>query len=95
MQVGVQVCIEDEGGWWPGRSDDALRQALDENNRAVAALAGAMKDELSDDSPGITAPILQHPEFERLEAEGAASKGASLDAAVNEIAKRRRPSPPT
>lgn len=71
--AGVGVEIMDEGDYWPGRNPDALRKKLATYNGIVAGLAGAMKDAAEDDGgPSIQSPIFEHPEFERLEAEGVA-----------------------
>ena len=71
--IGWRVVIHDEGEYWPGRDLEALRRGLDEMNGVVAAAAGALKDwgEDREGSP-VQSPILSHPHFERLEAEGAA-----------------------
>lgn len=72
-QLGLSVRIMDEGGYWPRLSERVLRRNLDEMNGAVAAAAGAIKDQCQDTQPegGVEAPIFRHPQFERLEAEGA------------------------
>ena len=71
-QLGLTVRISDEGDYWPRRSERLLRRNLGEMNGAVAAAAGALKD-LCGDIPGppVQAPIFRHPQFERLEAQGA------------------------
>lgn len=66
---GLRVTITDEGGYWPGRRVDRLRANLTEMNTAVAALTGWCKDAAGEDG-AIQAPILEHPRFEQLEAEG-------------------------
>lgn len=66
----VQVEIEDEGGYWPNGDERRLLACLGENQRAVAACAGAVKDAVGEDGPPVRAPIFGHPEFERLEHEG-------------------------
>jgi hypothetical protein len=70
--LGVRAQIMDEGGYWPGRCLKTLRQKIDEMNGIVAATAGILKD-LADESGGqpVESPIFEHPQFERLEAEGA------------------------
>lgn len=70
---GWRVEIQDEGDYWPGRDVAALRRSLDEMNGVVAAAAGVLKDwsEAVGGAP-VQSPILAHPHFERLEAEGAA-----------------------
>jgi hypothetical protein len=78
-QLGVAVRITDEGGYWPRLSERTLRRNLDQMNGAVAAAAGALKDqcEASQDPRPVVAPIFRHPHFERLEAEGASWQGRS------------------
>jgi hypothetical protein len=77
-RLGLGVEISDEGDYWPGRNLQALRRNLDEMNGAVAAAVGVMKDraEAQGGAP-VQSPILAHPHFERLEAEGAARGYAS------------------
>ncbi len=62
--------ISDEGDYWPRRSERVLREEIESMNRLSAAAAGTMKDAFEDDG-GVQAPIFAHPQFERLEAEGA------------------------
>jgi len=71
--TGLRVRINDEGDYWPGRDLEALQKNLDQMNSAVAAVAGVFKDgdEAGKGAP-VQSPILAHPHFERLEAEGAA-----------------------
>ena len=68
--LGFDVKISDEGHYWPHRSERTLREEADKMNRFVAAAAGALKDAHEDDG-GVQAAIFAHPQFERLEAEGA------------------------
>jgi muconolactone delta-isomerase len=77
--LGLEVRIEDEGGYWPGRNEVALRTAVERMNRLVAGLAGALKDAEDDSGKGLSvdSPILEHPAFERLEAEAQNSADAS------------------
>ena len=67
--LGFIVKISDEGHYWPRRSERHLREEVGMMNSVIAAAAGAMKDAFDDGS--VQAPIFAHPEFERLEAEGA------------------------
>jgi hypothetical protein len=89
-ELGATVRIVDEGGWWPRRSDANLRRKLDEMNGIMAGLAGAMKDASDDDrGPRIASPIFAHPNFEHLEADGAArhshkiAEAARIVSAIN------------
>jgi hypothetical protein len=84
--LGLRVKIDDEGGYWPHRNLSTLRQHLDQMNGIVAALAGAVKDATEgEDGAPVQSPIFAHPQFERLEAEGAARTGASLAEATKII----------
>ncbi len=95
LDLGIRVRITDEGGWWPHRSDSRLQQMLEKNNRLMAALGGAMKDQLPADEPHVVAPIFAHPDFERLEAGGIALESDAVAAATREIEKlRTRPRGP-
>ena len=75
--LGLRVRITDEGDYWPRRSVAALRAQLDQMNRLVAAAAGALKDlnGKTGAAHGIQSPIFGHPQYERLEAEGAVDSG--------------------
>lgn len=71
-RLGAGVVIRDEFGYWPGRDLDRLRASLEQMNRWVAGIAGALTDAVRDaggDSRGVHAPIFADPEFERLETE--------------------------
>ena len=68
--LGFAVKISDEGDYWPRRSERKLREEVGGMNRLVAAAAGALKD-AHEDNGGVQAAIFAHPQFERLEAEGA------------------------
>jgi hypothetical protein len=85
-KFGVNVRISDEGDYWPRRSESALRKNLDELNGICAATAGALKDAGSGRHP-LAAPILAHPRFEHLEAEGIARHGAKIRRAAKIAAK--------
>ncbi len=89
-RLGVETEVLDEGDYWPGRDEPALRAALDQMNRIVAGLAGALKDANAEDAPPIRSPIFAHPRFEMLEAEGVASDGHSIRQAATLLA----PEPP-
>lgn len=66
-KLGFQVRVRDEAGYWRNRDRDRLRAELQSWNELIAAFAGELKDAL----PGqITGPILNYPQFERLEARG-------------------------
>lgn len=70
----LRVWISDEGEYWPRRSLASLRRNLDQMNGLVAAVAGTWKD----GDAQVESPIFQHPNFERLEAEGDAKHGTLI-----------------
>jgi hypothetical protein len=72
-RLGCRVTVSDEGEYWHGRNEAALRQNVEQMNGAIAAAAGAMKDfDRAKGAAGVQSPIFAHPQFEHLEAEGAA-----------------------
>ena len=84
-ELGASVKINDEGGYWPRRSERTLRRELDEMNGIVAGMAGAMRDateEAGGKRGAIQSPVFGHPQFERLEAEGVARHGGKFATAV-------------
>jgi hypothetical protein len=89
--LGLAVEINDEADYWPGRSLAVLRKNLEQMNGAVAALAGALKDgdENTDHGARVESPIFHHPQFERLEAEGAEKMSDTLRNAREETSRLR------
>ena len=67
--------VSDEGEYWPGRNEAKLRRNVEEMNCAIAGAAGAMKDfDKATGAAGVQSPIFAHPQFEHLEAKGAARR---------------------
>jgi hypothetical protein len=66
--VGLVQDVSDEGNYWETRSIDALTGEVDSMNKMIAALAGALIDVFGRDNT--QAPILDYPDFERLEMAG-------------------------
>ncbi|MBI4624178.1 MAG: hypothetical protein HY736_13305 [Verrucomicrobia bacterium] len=86
--LGARVKISDEGGYWPRRSERTLRRELDQMNGAIAGLAGVLKDAADEDGgPPVQAPILAHPQFERLEANGVRKHGSKIAAVAAALAR--------
>lgn len=77
-RLGLTVEINDEGDYWPSRDWERLRRNVEQMNGAVAATTGVLKD-WSEEQGGapVQSPILAHPQFEHLEAEGVARGYAS------------------
>ena len=76
--AGLKVKIQDEGEYWPRSNLAALHRNIEQMNSAVAAIAGVLKDgDEAGDGARVQSPILAHPGFEQLEAEGAARGYAS------------------
>ena len=79
--------------YWPGRNEAALRQNVEQMNCAIAAAASAMKDfDRPKGTAGVQSPIFAHPQFEHLEAEGAARGHAA--ALRNALSKSGSFAPP-
>lgn len=70
--LGVQVDVHDDSGYWVDRDQERLVSSLREWNGLVAAFAGQLKDRLGKGKDGVQAPIFSAPDFEHLEAEGRA-----------------------
>ena len=84
-RLGVGVKVEDEGRLWETGSHKVLRKILREYNQDMAAFGGALKDALTARGETLEAPILSHPQFERLEAQGADRNGPMLEHALHEV----------
>ena len=77
-RLGCRVTISDEGEYWPGRNEAKLRKNVEQMNCAIAGAAGAMKDfDRATGAAAVQSPIFAHPQFEHLEAKGAASRHAA------------------
>lgn len=89
--LGIKVKVGDEGGYWSRRSKATLRRKLGEVNALMAAVAGFLKDEgeKNSDIGSVQAPILQHPQFERLEHEGQSGATPHLDALRRAVRRER------
>lgn len=87
---GLKVEVEDEGGLWETGSFAVLRQNLTEYNECIAAFCGALKDAAEERCETIEAPILKHPQFEQLEAQGMAEHGAKIGRAVGVVKRMAR-----
>ncbi len=87
QRLGVDVNITDETDYWPGRDEVALRENLNQMNRIVAGLGGALKDAADEGGPTIQSPIFAHPQFELLEAEGMTAHGSAIQQTVDAITR--------
>jgi len=66
-QLGFDVSVADEGGYWKHRDRNKLVLELVEYNQLIAGLGGQFKDAVGDN---VTSPIFGFPNFEHLEARG-------------------------
>lgn len=62
VQLGFNVDVDDEGGYWETRDPARLRSEVQRSNMIMAMLAGRLGDKHE-----VKAPIFEHPRFERLE----------------------------
>jgi hypothetical protein len=69
-ELGLQVQVHDDSGYWDDRDEPRLLQQLQDWNGLIAAFAGQLKDRLGTGQNGLQAPILTAPDFEHLEAKG-------------------------
>jgi hypothetical protein len=76
---GVAVRVTDEGEFWESRSEQRLRERLGTYDRMVAAVAGALRDDLGESAKSVQAEIFNDARFERLEAEGRAEFALAID----------------
>lgn len=79
--LGVQVEVNDEGGYWETRSEQTLRQRLEQYDGLIASVAGMFKDASgAPDGPfRVESPILDYANFERLEHEGRQRFGGRVE----------------
>ena len=68
----VSVEVSDEGDYYEKRDLKALAEEVGEWDAMIAAFAGQLKDALGGN---VSAPILNRPDFEHLEAAGHARLG--------------------
>lgn len=85
QHFGLTVAVEDEGGLWETGSFVVLRTNLAEDDEAIAAFGGALKDAATAAGQTLAGPIFDHPQFESLEARGLASHGGKIGQAVEVV----------
>jgi hypothetical protein len=79
--LGMQVEVSDEGGYWETRSEQTLRQRLEQYDGLIASVAGMFKDASgAPDGPfRVESPIFDYANFERLEHEGRQRFGGPVE----------------
>jgi hypothetical protein len=79
--LGVQVKVTDEGGYWETRSEAALKERVGRYDGLMAAVGGMFKDAAAAASSvsSVESPIFDYAHFERLEHEGRQSFGRPLE----------------
>ena len=68
--IGLEVDVTDDSNYWELRDPELLVAECERWNRRMAAFAGWLTDRVGDELGKPLAPIMTHPAFERLEAEG-------------------------
>jgi len=66
VELGFEVDVRDDGGYWKSRSVDELLRQVRYMNHIVAKFVGKFSDAV-DGQLGVQAPIASHRDFERLE----------------------------
>jgi hypothetical protein len=79
--LGVQVEVHDEGCYWETRSEEPLRERLEQYDGLIASVAGMFKDASgAPDGPfKVESPIFDYAHFERLEHEGRQRFGGPVE----------------
>ena|ERR1017187_2578181 len=86
-QPGVMVEVSDEGEYWQTRSEEILKNKLQQYDGLVAAVGGMLKD-MPNDSGGslsVESPIFDYANFERLEHEGRLEFGGQIGQLQKEV----------
>lgn len=86
-ELGVEVQVNDEGGYWESRSEATLRARLGEYDRLVAAFSGALRDS----GTKVEGEIFSDPRYEQLEAEGQQEFGDKIRDALTNVSELRPP----
>lgn len=69
-RIGFEATVNDESGYWEHRDVKTLIQSIDNWDRILAAVGGAIKDVADAAGTTVESPMLDRPDFERLEHEG-------------------------
>ena len=85
----MAVEVTDEGEYWQTRSEEKLRNKLQQYDGLVAAVGGMLKDASADDGNGLSveSPIFDYVHFERLEHEGRLEFGTQVEQLRKEAGK--------
>lgn len=67
QKLGIKVSVSDGGHYWDTKSLEKLAESVGSYNQFIAAMAGALKDNLG---TAFVSEISKFPNFEKLEAEG-------------------------
>lgn len=69
-KLGLEIEVNDEGGFWESRDIKALMREVGEMNQMIAGLLGSLDSLAGAHGAGVEAPIRHYPNFEHLEAAG-------------------------
>ena len=69
-QLGLEVQVTDESGFWDTRSEEQVRATLQRYDGLVAAVAGVLKDAAEENGSSVKSPMFDRADFEHLEAMG-------------------------
>lgn len=88
-QLGVAVEVTDEGEYWQTRSEEELRNKLQQYDGLVAGVGGMLKDASPDTGRGLSvvSPIFECSQFERLEHEGRQEFGKQISQLRKKVRK--------
>jgi hypothetical protein len=72
IELGVEVDVQDETGYWETRDVAVLIDSVRNMNALIARFAGALSDAI--EPAKVEAPIFEHPDFEHLEMDARRSR---------------------
>ena len=79
QKLGITCDVTDGSDYWENRDINGLVDSVRESNLLIAALTGSISNQFKTTDTKIYAPILEYPNFEYLEAEGAREQGGLGD----------------
>jgi hypothetical protein len=90
-RLGMKTRVRDDGRYWRHRDEGKLIRRLREWDELIAGLVGRLSDAIGDGHGPVVAPIKDRPDFEHLEARGAARRGKQAKGGASSRSARRRP----
>lgn len=84
-RLGLEVTVNDEGGYWERRNVATLSREIGSWDQLVAAFGGSLKDAAGAAGMELQSPIFNRTDFEQLEAQGQPMLPAGFGKAVRSL----------